>query len=64
MPIFHPHRAVAKRAGVNDVGPSGVKDVCNATDTDLFQGEDFFCLVLSGSETIFFCLFPEIFHCG
>ena len=40
MPIFHSHRAVAERAGVNDVGPSGVKDVCYATDTNLFQGEE------------------------
>ena len=29
-----------KRAGVNDVGPPRVKDVCNATDTDIFQGEE------------------------
>ena len=70
MPIFHSHRAVAERAGVNDVGPSGVKDVCYATDTNLFQGEESpegdpeLLLGVKWVRNNFFCHFPEIVYWG
>ena len=70
VPIFHSHRVLAEGVGINDVCSPGVEDVCNAGDTNLFQGEGIPEVdpeLLLGVEWVrdnFSCQFPKIINRG